>query len=377
MMKNYIIYCIIAMAMAATFTVAITPMVRILAYKMRALDVPRDERRMHKKTTPLLGGLALWFGFTITSALFCAITRESTAMWIGGTLIVIVGLLDDRFDIKALPKLLLQIAITAGTVIFGNLVVEEINVLGIVIHFGHPLGIVLSVFWIVALINAINLIDGLDGLACGVSCIGCVAVLIISIIYSNTYIALFSTILIGACAGFLPYNSHPAKIFMGDTGSMFLGYILAMLSIQGSMKMNSLLALVTPVAVFGLPFLDTAFAFIRRIASGRSPFSADRGHLHHRLIDMGFSHKQTVFIMYIISAALGVAAVLLALRNKNAGLALLSKRRLVFCAAGIVVVGVIMFVTEFIIFHNTHIRRHSGLGLPREEKEQNKETENN
>lgn len=369
-MKIYVIYCIIAAVMASAFTVCITPLVRILAYKMKALDIPRDGRRMHTKTTPLLGGLGIWFGFTVTSILFCAITKESIAMWVGGTLMVLVGVVDDRFDIYPLLKLLLQVVIAASTVIFGNLVVEEINVLGTVITFGHTFGIILSVFWIVALVNAINLIDGLDGLACGVSCIGCVAILIISIIYSNTYMALFSAVLIGTCAGFLPYNSHPAKIFMGDTGSMFLGYILAMLSIQGSMKMNSLLALLTPVAVFGLPFLDTAFAFIRRIAHGKNPFQADRGHLHHRLIDMGFSHKQTVFIMYIISAALGIAAILLALRNKNLEIALLSKQRLVFCAVGIVVLSVILFIAEFIVFHNTHIRRHSGLGLPREEKDQ-------
>lgn len=368
-MKAYIIYCIIAAVMAAAFTVCVTPLVRILAYKIKALDVPRDGRRMHTKTTPLLGGLGIWFGFTITSILFCAITKESISMWVGGTLMVLVGVVDDRFDIHPLLKLFLQLTIAASTVIFGNLVVEEINVLGTVITFGHTFGIVLSVFWIVALVNAINLIDGLDGLACGVSCIGCVAILIISIIYSNTYMALFSAVLIGTCAGFLPYNSHPAKIFMGDTGSMFLGFILAMLSIQGSMKMNSLLALLTPVAVFGLPFMDTAFAFIRRIAHGKNPFQADRGHLHHRLIDMGFSHTQTVRIMYIISAALGIAATLLALRNRDLGLALLSKRRLVFCAVGIVVASIILFIVEFIIFHNTHVRRHSGLGLPRGEKE--------
>ena len=169
-MKAYVIYCVIAAVMATAFTVCVTPLVRILAYKIKALDVPRDGRRMHTKTTPLLGGLGIWFGFTITSILFCAITKESISMWVGGTLMVLVGVVDDRFDIHPLLKLLLQIVIATSTVVFGNLVVEEINVLGTVITFGHTLGIVISVFWIVALVNAINLIDGLDGLACGVSC---------------------------------------------------------------------------------------------------------------------------------------------------------------------------------------------------------------
>lgn len=372
-MKSYIIYCIAAAVIAWAFSFSATPMARIFAYGIKALDVPKDERRVHKKTTPLLGGLAIWFGFTAASVLFCAITKESVSMWIGSTLIVIVGVIDDRFGISAMLKFLLQIAIATGTVILGGIAVEEINVFGNVFEFNTVTGVIISVFWIVALINAINLIDGLDGLACGISCIGAASILIISIIYSNTYMAIFAAILVGACAGFLPYNFNPAKIFMGDTGSMFLGYILAIMSIQGSMKMNSLLAFITPVAVFGLPILDTAFAFIRRILQGRSPFSADRGHLHHRLIDIGFTQKQTVCIMYMISAALGMSAILFSLRNLDEELDILSNRRLMFCACGVLIIGVIMFVFEFIVLHNYHIRRHSGLGLPKEEKKEDKQ----
>jgi len=367
-MNSYVIYCIAAAVIAWAFSFSATPMARIFAYGIGALDVPKDARRVHKKTTPLLGGLAIWFGFTAASVLFCAITKESIAMWTGATALIIVGIIDDRFGMPAVIKFLLQIAVATGTVIAGELIVDEINVFGTLFEFGYVPSIVLSVFWIVALINAINLIDGLDGLACGISCIGAATILIISVIYSNTYMALFAAILVGACAGFLPYNFNPAKIFMGDTGSMFLGYILAIMSIQGSMKMNSLLALITPVAVFGLPILDTAFAFIRRILQGRSPFSADRGHLHHRLIDMGFTQKQTVCILYMISAALGMSAILFSLRNLDEGMYFLSNRRLMFCACGVLIIGVLMFIVEFIVFHNYHIRRHSGLGLPKEEE---------
>lgn len=369
-MKTYVIYCIAAAVIAWTLSFIITPLVRIFAYGIKALDVPKDARRVHKKTTPLLGGLAIWFGFSATSVLFPGMSVQSLAMLAGGTLIVITGVIDDRFGIPAMIKFIAQIAIATGTVLIGGLSVEKINVFGTEIVFGNALGAVISVFWIVALINAINLTDGLDGLACGISAIGAATILIISIIYSNSYMALFSAILLGACTGFLPYNFNPAKIFMGDTGSMFLGYMLAIMSIQGIMSMKSLLAFITPVAVFGLPLLDTAFAFIRRILQGRSPFSADRGHLHHRLIDMGFTQKQTVGIMYIISAMLGMSAVIFSLRNLDESLQVLTNRRLMFCACGVLGIGVAVFIVEFIVFHNVYLRRHSGLGLPKQKDEE-------
>ncbi len=373
-MTTYVIYCIAAAIVSWAFSFAVTPLVRIFAYGIKALDVPKDARRVHKKTTPLLGGLAIWFGFTASGVLFCGLSVESITMWCGGTLIVLLGIIDDRYGMPAMLKFLLQIAIATGTVLIGGFSIQEINLFGNTIVFPGVWDTVIPVFWMVALINAINLIDGLDGLACGISCIGAVTILIISIIYSNAYMALFSAVLIGSCAGFLPYNFNPAKIFMGDTGSMFLGYILSIMSIQGIMSMHSLLAFLTPIAVFGLPLLDTAFAFIRRILHGRSPFSADRGHLHHRLIDMGFTQKQTVCILYLISAMLGMSAIIFSLRNLYEPLALLTARRLMFCACGILALGVLLFVFEFLVFHNMHIRRHSGLGLP---SDQTDEDENN
>ena len=365
-MKTYVIYCLAAAVVAWIFAFTATPLSRIFAYAIGALDVPKEARRVHKRTTPLLGGLAIWFGFSITSVLFCGVSRSSVAMLCGAALIVTVGVFDDRLSLPAMLKFILQIAIATGTVLLGDISIKEITVLGKTFVFSPVLAVVLTVFWIVALINAINLIDGLDGLACGVSCIGAISILLISVIYSNSYMAIFAAILIGSCLGFLPYNFNPAKIFMGDTGSMFLGYILAIMSIQGILSMHSLLAFITPRAVFGLPLLDTAFAFIRRILHGRSPFSADRGHLHHRLIDMGFTQKQTVCILYIISALLGMSAVIFSLRNLDESLVLFTNRRLMFSACGTLIAGIVMFVAEFFIMHNYHMRRHSGLGLPGE-----------
>ena len=174
------------------------------------------------------------------------------------------------------------------------------------------LSVTLTVIWIVFITNAVNFIDGLDGLAAGVSAIMTVSLVFISVRVGEYSIALTGIALMGACFGFLPFNFNPAKIFMGDTGSTFLGFMLAALSIQGVFKSYAVISFAVPLLILGLPLFDAVFAMLRRILTGKSPMVADRGHLHHRLIDMGFSQKQTVFILYAISGVLGITAVLLA-----------------------------------------------------------------
>ena len=173
------------------------------------------------------------------------------------------------------------------------------------------LSVPLTVLWIVAITNAVNLIDGLDGLANGVSAISATTVLVIALIGGQFQVAVVMAALVGACVGFMPYNMNPAKMFMGDTGATFLGYILATMSIQGLFKFYAIISFAVPFLILGLPIFDTAFAFIRRIAHGQSPMHADRSHIHHRLIDMGFNQKQAVAILYAISATLGLTAVVL------------------------------------------------------------------
>ena len=175
---------------------------------------------------------------------------------------------------------------------------------------GHH-AFVISVFWIVGITNAINLIDGLDGLAAGVSGIAALSLYIVAVIRRQDDMAIIGVSLVGAIAGFLPYNFNPAKLFMGDTGSTFLGFMLAILSIEGTMKSVTALALAIPILVLGLPIFDTAFAILRRIMNGRPIGEADRGHIHHRLLDMGLSHRMSVTILYIISAALGICSIAL------------------------------------------------------------------
>ena len=169
----------------------------------------------------------------------------------------------------------------------------------------------ITIIWIVAITNAVNFIDGLDGLAVGVSAISTASLIVIALLVAETNIAVILCALFGACLGFIPYNRNPAKIFMGDTGSTFLGYILACLSVQGLFKMYAIISFAVPFLILGLPIFDICFAFLRRIAKGQSPMTADRGHVHHRLIDMGFSQKQAVAISYMLTAILGLAAVLL------------------------------------------------------------------
>ena len=173
-------------------------------------------------------------------------------------------------------------------------------------------------FWIVGITNAVNLIDGLDGLACGVSTISSMTMLVIALTVAEPDVALLMAALAGGCIGFLPYNLNPAKIFMGDTGSTFLGFILATVSIEGLFKSYAIISFAVPFLMLGLPIFDTCFAILRRVSHGQSPMSPDRGHIHHRLIDMGFNQKQAVAVLYVISAILGLSAVVLTTTNVGA-----------------------------------------------------------
>ena len=300
---------LIAIICAFFISVTATPVVRTFAFRFGVTDVPKDNRRMHKKEMPLMGGVAIFLAFSVSVLLFCRLTLPTCGMLLGNLIIVAVGIIDDKYDMNALVKLVLQILAAIVAVCSGN-VIEQINFVGRSI----PLGLfapVFSVLWITAITNAVNLIDGLDGLSCGISTIAATT-LLLTLIRTDTDInvILMIAILVGANLGFLPFNFNPAKIFMGDTGALFLGYTLGVLSIQGCFKVNGLLSFCVPILIFALPLFDTTFAFLRRILTGRSPFSADRGHVHHRLIDKGFDQRHAVMILYAVSGMLGVAAIL-------------------------------------------------------------------
>ncbi|MBQ9940383.1 MAG: undecaprenyl/decaprenyl-phosphate alpha-N-acetylglucosaminyl 1-phosphate transferase [Clostridia bacterium] len=346
-----VILGIVMMVCAGLLSFTMTPIVRVLAYKLNAVDVPKDNRRMHKEPVPRLGGLAIFLGFVITSLLFCSLDKTLMGVLAGAVVIVVIGMLDDIFRLPAVLKFFVQIAAACIPAFCGS-AIGYINFFGIQINFG-AWSIPATVLWIVAITNAVNLIDGLDGLACGVSTISAFSMLAFALLSPvvDFNSAMLTAVLAGACLGFLPFNLNPAKIFMGDTGALFLGYMLANISVMGLFKTNALISFATPFFIFGLPLLDTTFAVIRRVLKGQSPFHADRGHLHHRLIDVGLSQKQTVATLYALSALMGVAGIIFSEKTMASAVILL----LVVLIEGII---------NWRIFRGDDItREHSGLHM--------------
>ena len=344
------LHAIIAVIFAALMSFVTTPIVRVIAFKIGAVDDPkRNNRTVHDVPTPRLGGLAVFFSFVISVFLFYGVSKFILSMIAGASLLIVVGILDDVFPdkLRAVFKFLVQVA-AAGLVVWqGGVLVERISIFNTYIQFGI-FSIPLTILWIVGLINAINLIDGLDGLSCGISTISAVSLLIVTILLGEFQIALLIAILVGACVGFLPFNVNPAKIFIGDTGATFLGFVLAVISIQGLFKTQAVITYIIPFLILGVPIFDTTFVMVRRILSGRHPFSADRGHLHHRLVDMGFNKKQTVRILYAVSAMLGISSVMLVTQK-------------ILYAIIIIAVSLAISVAMWIIFKDDKMKYESGL----------------
>ena len=316
-MSEYIVIgtIIAAFAIAAVLSYFFTPPVKNFAHKVGAIDVPKDARRMHKKPIPRLDGLAIYGGFLCSILIFGQLDETMLCVLLGAAIIVALGIFDDVLALGAKLKFVVQIVAAAIPVCIGDLQIglfTNLNPLSDTpfVHLGI-LAVPVTIIWIVGITNAVNLIDGLDGLAVGVSSIAAITMLAVALLTGNMPIAITMAALAGACIGFMPYNLNPAKIFMGDTGSTFLGYMLATVSIMGLFKFYAVISFAVPFLILGLPIFDTANAIIRRVAAGRSPMSPDRGHVHHKLIDMGFNQKQAVAILYAISATLGLTAVVL------------------------------------------------------------------
>lgn len=299
-------------ALAVSFLMC--PLVKSFAYKIGAIDVPKDNRRMHKRPVPRLGGLAIFLGFIVSILLFAKISGEMKGILLGAVIIVVLGVVDDMTPLRAYFKFFVQI-VAALVAVFHGVVIETLSNPNIFSQNPYWnlswLAIPITVLWIVGITNAVNLIDGLDGLACGVSTISALTMLVIALLVSEGDVAIIMASLVGACLGFMPYNRNPAKMFMGDTGSTFLGYILATISIQGLFKYYAIVSFAVPFLVLGLPMFDTIFAIVRRLAHGQNPMAPDRGHIHHRLIDMGLNQKQAVAALYVVSSILGLSAVVL------------------------------------------------------------------
>ncbi len=308
-MESLYILAVVSIIISA----ALTPVVKKFAVKIKAIDVPKDNRRIHKKPIPLLGGLAIYFSFVLTLILKTGpLSSSEKGTILGATIIVLGGFLDDKFEIRPWQKLVFQIAAALSLTVYGVNIIRITNPTASIEPYVNVgiLAIPLTVIWVVGITNALNLIDGLDGLAAGVALISAVTILIIALINERMSAAILTTILSGAILGFLPYNFNPASIFMGDTGAQLLGFLLAAISIEGAMKSAAAFAIAVPILALGIPIYDTLFAMIRRKINGKPIMQADKGHLHHRLLDMGLSQKQAVIIMYLTSAVLGSFAII-------------------------------------------------------------------
>ena len=297
----------LTLVLAFVASILLTPLVKMLAIRIGAVDTP-NYRKVHARIMPRLGGLAIFGAFLI--GYFILRPEDPTAPFIilGALMIIITGVLDDMFEITAKAKLLGQL-IAAGIVIYGGLDIDFIKLpFGGELDFGY-LNIPLTILWIVGITNAINLIDGLDGLAAGVSTIALITIAGMDLMVGNAFVFAMASILAVSALGFLFYNFHPAKIFMGDTGALFLGFMIAVLALMG-FKNITVISLVIPIIMLGVPISDTFFAIVRRYRMKQPLSAADKSHLHHCLLNVGFTHRQTVLIIYALAAMFGVAALI-------------------------------------------------------------------
>ncbi|MFQ3545411.1 MraY family glycosyltransferase [Halobacillus rhizosphaerae] len=296
-----------ALLICFILSVIITPFVKKLAVKIGATDKP-DARKVHKKLMPRLGGLAIFISFLVGFILFFPDSKYALPVIFGAGIIILTGVLDDLIQLS--PKLKLSGQLLAALiVVLGGVRVEFINLpFGGEIQFGL-LSIPITIIWIIAITNAINLIDGLDGLAAGVSAIALLTISGMAITMGNIFVVFMGFMMLGSTLGFLIYNFYPAKLFMGDTGSLFLGFMIGVLSLLG-FKNVTLFSFIIPVIILGVPISDTIFAIVRRTIQ-RKPLSApDKSHLHHCLINLGYTHPETVLMIYAMSALFSLAAVI-------------------------------------------------------------------
>lgn len=301
--------------LAAFGALAFSPLAIKIAPKIGALDVPKDERRMHEKPMPRFGGLAIFVGANLSLGVFLGHDSRILGIMLGGLVIYLIGIYDDLKGISPKGKLFGQIVAALIVCAF------DVRIMFITNHFTAQFGDehlflagavswIITVIWIVGITNTINLIDGLDGLAAGIAAIASLSIAYTAYIHGYYLGTMGMLAIAGAALGFLPFNFHPAKIFMGDGGSLLLGYLLASMSVVQPAKGATLLAVLVPMLVLGLPIFDTAFAILRRSWNKRPIMEADRGHLHHRIMDAGMGQQRSVLTLYGISGIMGIGAVL-------------------------------------------------------------------
>ena len=317
-MQNEIFEVLKIVVIVAVFTALLFPMVKWISYHVGALDYP-NERKVHKKPMPVMGGLMIYLGFLFGYMLFAPQSTQMLAILIASFIVVITGILDVINPLRAREKLVGQVVAALIIVFYGKILLNDISFFGYYFDFGW-LAYPITIVFIVAVMNCINLIDGLDGLADGISMIFFITIGVLAFIMHNlgSLEITIAFIMIGACLGFLIFNFNPAKIFMGEIGSMFLGFMIAVVCLLG-FKAVTLTSLVVPMLILAIPILDTLFAILRRIIHHKPIYEADRQHLHHQLLNKKFSQKTTVLIIYAVSILFSSASVFYVLKDRKIG----------------------------------------------------------
>ena len=300
-------------------TMALFPMIKWVCYHVGARDYP-NERKVHKKPMPVMGGLMIYLGFLFGYMLFAPKTNQMTAILIASFIVILTGVLDAIKPLKAKEKLIGQVAAACIVTFYGKGLLTDISAFGFYFDFGvyaYPL----TIIFIVSLMNCINLIDGLDGLSAGISSIffATIGALAFIMNYVGSLETTIAFIMLGACLGFLVFNFNPAKIFMGDIGSMFLGFMMATICLLG-FKAVTLTSLVVPLIILAIPILDTLFAILRRIIHHKHIYEADKQHLHHQLLNKKFSQRTTVLIIYAVSILFSLASIFYVLKDRKIGI---------------------------------------------------------
>ncbi len=294
----------------------LTPLFMNISFRFDFLDVPKEERKVHKTPMPFLGGVIMYISsLAVLTLQTVFVDRSHFIMIVSSTLILIGGIIDDMCPMRPRGKLLIQM-IAISILISNNIYIKNMSFFPGTMEFHvNLLGMVFTFVWILLITNAFNLIDGLDGLAAGVSFIVSCTIFIISVISGNFSNAIVSAILCGTLIGILPYNFYRAKIFMGDSGSQFIGFVLSVISINGSNNLDGEFVVLVPIVVFGLPLFDIVTSVIRRRVRGKPIMFPDKEHVHHKLISFGNSHPKSVIIMYLISIFFSIVSILMVLSN--------------------------------------------------------------
>lgn len=300
---------ILAFIISFTVAVLVTPLVIKFAKKFGFVDAP-NYRKVHSIPMPRIGGLAIVAGATAGLSYVYELIFDLWPIVLGGVAILIIGILDDKYTLSPKIKLIGQLVAACIVVFFGfDIDFITIPFVSEKIALG-PFSYIIAILWIIGITNAINLIDGLDGLASGVSVIALASIMYLAILNGQYLVVALTAILIGSTLGFLIFNFHPAKIFLGDTGSLFLGYCISTISMLGLFKSVTVFSLVIPIIILAIPIFDTLFAIIRRVINKKKIFAPDKSHLHHRFMALGFSHRETVLIIYAIGIFFGLCAII-------------------------------------------------------------------